>query len=234
MHYDQEMKNTGVFSTKSKKSHSPARALIYQVIPKSRTVKSVKAATMKEEPTRIVFEAEKKNVYFRPKRVKDVCLVEPNEINELINLTRIRRKIGSNLNSPQKIPAKIFKFSEDKKKFVNFKDFDKGDKISRDFFQLIKSGRTMELRELIMKDSSLVKITDSVGMNGLHWAAKRNRRDIANLLISYECDVGLKDIFGRTPMDVAKKAQSPEIIHLISNQNMKNEFRISLKNGLDL
>jgi hypothetical protein len=219
--------------SKFNKSHSPARALIYQEVLKSSTLKRIKRKSVKNESKELSLESETKveglKIYFRPKMFNDAFLVEPNEINQLINLTRIRRNTTKALIGKKKKDEKVARFEGERKKLVKFQQFYGNSNTSLKYFQVVKAGNAKELRELLSKDSGLVQLTESVGMTGLHWAAKRNQMKIANILISYGCPISTKDIFGRTALDIAKKFNYPELIHLFSSQTMKNEMRDSLK-----
>lgn len=67
------------------------------------------------------------------------------------------------------------------------------------------------IHELISKDLNAVKELDEFGQSALHWAAKSDRDDIANILISNGADKDLKDEEGWAPLYVACVANSTKV-----------------------
>jgi ankyrin repeat protein len=58
---------------------------------------------------------------------------------------------------------------------------------------------------MLHKDKYLVFEFDNVGETGLHWAAKRNKKDVIKLLLDNCAKVNYRDMGGRTALFLAAK-----------------------------
>ncbi|KAL4454034.1 hypothetical protein ABPG73_009833 [Tetrahymena malaccensis] len=72
--------------------------------------------------------------------------------------------------------------------------------IAEDFFAAVKSNEIQKVQQFLMKDKYLVYQFDNTLQTPLHWAAKRGFLQIAEMLISKNCDIDSRDELGRTPL----------------------------------
>jgi ankyrin repeat protein len=68
---------------------------------------------------------------------------------------------------------------------------------------------------LLNADPGLIARRDERGETPLHWAAKSNSMDVAELLISKGADVNAEDKYGNTPLFVAAKSNSRDVVELL-------------------
>ena len=82
------------------------------------------------------------------------------------------------------------------------KPFNKGP-FARDrshyFFEVIKCGDFLEVRNCLALDPLLVLDYDNIGMTGLHWAVKKGFEMIVDLLVENHADADASDMLNRTP-----------------------------------
>jgi len=72
-----------------------------------------------------------------------------------------------------------------------------------DVFDAAAVGRTRGLEELLEADAGLVHARAGAGSTPLHFAARFDQRDAAELLLEYGADAAARDGDGRTPVEVA-------------------------------
>lgn len=65
---------------------------------------------------------------------------------------------------------------------------------------------------MLNKNRWLAHVHDHANETGLHYCAKRNRAEIANLLIKSGAYVDMPDSAGRTPLYIAATANSVETV----------------------
>lgn len=98
-------------------------------------------------------------------------------------------------------------------------------KISTDFFALIKKGDKKAMKELYKENKYLGFDVDTNGMTALHHACKRSDYDMAKLIMDNKCDVDKIDFFRKPPLYYALRIGDAEISKLlISNRaDVKND-----------
>ncbi len=68
---------------------------------------------------------------------------------------------------------------------------------------------------LLNADPGLIARRDEQGETPLHWTAKSNSRDVAELLITKGADINAEDKSGNTPMSVAAQSNSRDVVELL-------------------
>jgi ankyrin repeat protein len=68
---------------------------------------------------------------------------------------------------------------------------------------------------LLKADPNLIARRDERGETPLHWAAKSNSRDVAELLIAKGADVNAEDKYGNTPLFAAVESNSRDVVELL-------------------
>ena len=58
---------------------------------------------------------------------------------------------------------------------------------------------------MLKRERYLVYDYDNVNQTALHWAAKRNKADVINILIDYGVKINQRDLGGRTALHLASK-----------------------------
>ena len=71
--------------------------------------------------------------------------------------------------------------------------------LSHYFFDSVKYGDFLEVRNCLTLDPMLVLDYDNIGMTGLHWAAKKGFDGIVELLLDANANVEAEDMLKRTP-----------------------------------
>lgn len=222
------------FTSKSrKKSYSPARKITLVELPKAESIIRMKRykETVDKKPSNPIctpmYNASKATI-FRPKLIREVFLVEPSEINRLMETTRrLRSANQDNLRLDHTKLLKIYnnKLRETPKKLQIFVDQPKDRNLkTENFFKLIKNNSLPVVKKILFKNPDIAKETDGLGMTGLHWAIKRNLLQMARLLISSNCPIDSKDILGRTVQDMLKDSSDSEMHYLISEAILKNQI----------
>lgn len=67
-----------------------------------------------------------------------------------------------------------------------------------------KEGKMGACEILLEHDTHLINTVDDLGQTPLHYAAKRERHDVAHLLLNYNADANATDTLGRIPLNFAK------------------------------
>eukprot|EP00359_Climacostomum_virens_P004563 CAMPEP_0204901360 /NCGR_PEP_ID=MMETSP1397-20131031/3041_1 /ASSEMBLY_ACC=CAM_ASM_000891 /TAXON_ID=49980 /ORGANISM="Climacostomum Climacostomum virens, Strain Stock W-24" /LENGTH=319 /DNA_ID=CAMNT_0052069717 /DNA_START=73 /DNA_END=1032 /DNA_ORIENTATION=+ len=83
---------------------------------------------------------------------------------------------------------------------------------AREFIQTAKSGKVNEVISLLTKNKKLIHSKDSLNCTALHWAVKRNNLELIRILMQEGADCEEKDISGRSPMSIAVKQDSADIL----------------------
>lgn len=99
------------------------------------------------------------------------------------------------------------------------------------FFDCVKVGDFVEVRNCLMLDPLLVLDFDNIGMTALHWAAKKGNEIIADMLIENHANVLAEDMLKRTPEYFATVSKNKYIlasIAKIKSQNMRAKKLIRL------
>ncbi|EAR82583.2 ankyrin domain protein (macronuclear) [Tetrahymena thermophila SB210] len=104
--------------------------------------------------------------------------------------------------------------------------------IAEDFFTAVKSNEIQKVQQYLIKDKYLVYQFDSTLQTPLHWAAKRGFLQIAEMLISKNCDVDSRDELGRTPLYFAYREGHNQMGKLLLLQ--KASPWSNKKNNIDL
>eukprot|EP01017_Pseudomicrothorax_dubius_P010822 TRINITY_DN13922_c0_g1_i1.p1 TRINITY_DN13922_c0_g1~~TRINITY_DN13922_c0_g1_i1.p1 ORF type:complete len:149 (-),score=29.81 TRINITY_DN13922_c0_g1_i1:35-481(-) len=97
-------------------------------------------------------------------------------------------------------------------------------KEGEDLFKIIKSGNSNHLRLFLNKNQKIVPeiidSRDSVEETPMHWAAKRGKIELIQILCLYGASLDLEDITGRTPIMVAqanRQGKAADLIKAILN-----------------
>ena len=77
---------------------------------------------------------------------------------------------------------------------------------------------------MLKQDPELADDCDVLGRNALHWAAKRELKDMVELLLIFDADGTRKDIFGISPEEAARRNGNMQIAHMIEG-NRNKEFQ---------
>ena len=86
-----------------------------------------------------------------------------------------------------------------------------------EFIAAVKAGHAGDVEELLEANRWLVDVHNNAEETGLHWCAKRNRPEIANVLIKSGACENMRDSAGRTPLYVAANTNSVEaVVALVS------------------
>ena len=84
-------------------------------------------------------------------------------------------------------------------------------------FKAVQLGDIDHIESVIKLDPRLLVVKDERGWTPLHYAARWNRVDSANLLLNYGAELKLRDFSGRTPLDLAKEYESQEMVSYLEN-----------------
>lgn len=213
-------------------SFSPARKIVIEEVPKANS--TIKIRKYKHLPqtkpstpqSNSVLYTPKKDL-FRPLLIRELFLVEPSEINKLMQTSKQIRV--TNLKKPDFSQSKAFRSynrlrESPRKMTVLVKVPKERDSRTENFFRLIKSNHLEGVKKLIKLNPNIVNETDGMGMNGLHWAIKRDLFQMAKILIDSKSSIVSTDILGRTAQDLAKSSSDPEMKHLISEALLKHNL----------
>eukprot|EP00192_Tetraselmis_astigmatica_P009507 CAMPEP_0117688726 /NCGR_PEP_ID=MMETSP0804-20121206/24017_1 /TAXON_ID=1074897 /ORGANISM="Tetraselmis astigmatica, Strain CCMP880" /LENGTH=935 /DNA_ID=CAMNT_0005501265 /DNA_START=422 /DNA_END=3230 /DNA_ORIENTATION=+ len=74
---------------------------------------------------------------------------------------------------------------------------------SRTLFKAARQGRLDAVERLLLADRSAVRLRDEGGRTALHWAARKNRSEVASLLLSSGADPNARDAEEMTPLHLA-------------------------------
>ncbi len=109
-----------------------------------------------------------------------------------------------------------------------------------DLFDLVKAGRTEEVRIIVESDPSLVDAVDDLGYTALNWAATRGHWDILSLLLDTDADVDHIGGDGGTVLHRAAHHDRPDMVGLliergadisIQNQWGRTPLHVSIRRG---
>lgn len=98
---------------------------------------------------------------------------------------------------------------------------------AKEFIGVAKGGNANEVLSLLTKNRKLIEATDSLNCTALHWAVKRNHLEVAKILIHEGSNLEVKDISGRTPIEIAANKGYKELV-----QEMMKPSQISKKERL--
>jgi ankyrin repeat protein len=87
--------------------------------------------------------------------------------------------------------------------------------------QLVRDGDAFAVRRLLSADASLVRVTDECLKTPLHWAAEKNRYEIAEMLLGAGADLEAKTSWGATPFDWAATMGSARVADLLLARGAK-------------
>lgn len=234
--------STTFFSVyKLKKSHSPARKIFLEETVQNTSLLSLSRLrsrkaihlSLKQKNLSSLSTPQNKAVssqVFRPKLIREAFLVEPSDYNKMKrqgqNLANRSTGSISKPKQPSKLNRLISQFSENKWKKIDFFKSKPSicEEISKKYFQCIRSNNYLELESLLKGSPNLISECDSLGMNGLHWAAKRNNVRLAKVLSNFKVNIYSKDCLGRTASDIAIKWKSYEFLEYFSEISTKVEL----------
>jgi hypothetical protein len=161
--------------------------------------------------------------YFSFHNRKEIFLFKPPPlkfrlIREISLKPCIQNSKSSESISTQFEPKKDFNqiLQNRKKKLDQIENHLKRDENELNFFKYVKNNNENDLNMLLITNPELVNSIDSLGMTGLHWAAKRNFAEIGKILISFSADVLRRDMLNRNCRDIAKKSKSREFLKMIA------------------
>ena len=88
------------------------------------------------------------------------------------------------------------------------------------FFAAVEDGDAAVVRRMLRQEPRLCTITEEAAnkWKPLHYAAKRNRKDVAKLLIGYKADVDAANWYTMTPLHVAARYGSKDVAELLVYQ----------------
>jgi ankyrin repeat protein len=76
-------------------------------------------------------------------------------------------------------------------------------------------GDVNTVRSLLASDKSLVFDKDNYNTTPLHWAAQKNHKEIAELLLANGADVNALNLYGDTPLHFAASAGSYDVAKVL-------------------
>jgi ankyrin repeat protein len=83
-------------------------------------------------------------------------------------------------------------------------------------------GDLNKVRELLMRDTTLVNAKDAHHKTPLHLAAENGHIGIVELLIRHSADLSARDQFNFTALDGALKAGHAELAELLRSRGVEN------------
>ncbi|CAK85745.1 unnamed protein product (macronuclear) [Paramecium tetraurelia] len=83
-------------------------------------------------------------------------------------------------------------------------------------FDAIINNDSFTVNKLLMENKSLINIRNRIQETPLHLACKRNLKEIVELLLRFQADESLKDLWGQTPRQLALKLRHLEILKVLS------------------
>lgn len=217
---------------KHKKSYSPARMIIVdETQPKPvqslQSLKSRKSlmSVPSLHPEQLSNARSSPKVYFSVKHRPEIYLFEPPILNKQLikKSNRFKDRRGKKgffgFDSPAKPSRQLTRMLEENQNLLKvIEKHENSRKLETEvkFFSFVKNNYFEELEMLLVKHPNLVFSCDSIGMTGLHWAAKRNLTVISKILIKYGSDIQKKDILNRSSLDIARKRDHTDLVHTFS------------------
>lgn len=94
----------------------------------------------------------------------------------------------------------------------------------KNLFDWIRDGDLQKIKTI--PTQVLATTTDKDGMNALHWAADRDRKDLVEYLLSLNVlDVNAQDSCGSTPLHLAAIAENSLIIQLLLDHSALKDIQ---------
>eukprot|EP01017_Pseudomicrothorax_dubius_P023002 TRINITY_DN24732_c0_g1_i2.p1 TRINITY_DN24732_c0_g1~~TRINITY_DN24732_c0_g1_i2.p1 ORF type:complete len:183 (+),score=39.99 TRINITY_DN24732_c0_g1_i2:81-629(+) len=91
--------------------------------------------------------------------------------------------------------------------------------LSKELFRLVKEGNASKLQKFLFQHRAMIgrviDARDATQETAMHWAAKRGRKDIVELLFVFGATLDLKDLGGRTPADLADMIKADKVEEFI-------------------
>ena len=220
-----------------KKSHSPARKIVFEDFPKSTKflsltrLKSRKSLNLikkvNQSPcTNTSDKSGSSCQVFKPKMIREAFLFEPTDYNKMLqSRSKLLHKSTDTPSTPNKIINLLSQYANSNwKKIDYFKTPTSSEQNYKKYFRCIKDNNPSDLVKLLKASPQLVMECDSLGMNGLHWAAKRNYPALAAILAEYRINIYAKDFLGRTAPDLAIKYKNFEFLECFSEISTRIEL----------
>jgi len=141
-----------------------------------------------------------------------------------LKLAKKQENSKQNENIEQKTMDAAFGVQDFSKNFEGNCNLD--DKIISKFFVAVKSNDLKEVEEILKQypNSNLINSRDSIGQTALHWAAKRDFAELAELLIENKANIESFDLVGKTPIMLAARGQRVEVLKLLMRKKA-NPYR---------
>jgi len=84
-----------------------------------------------------------------------------------------------------------------------------------EFLFNVKEGKVAVVQEMLKKNPDLVLTRDGRNLTALHWAVKRRRLKLVEMLCRSGADICAQDMVGRMPTDIAKRFNEPMIEQIL-------------------
>ncbi|CAD8184715.1 unnamed protein product [Paramecium pentaurelia] len=114
-------------------------------------------------------------------------------------------------------PDKIKLISQQLHK-LNIKLIKRPNEQENQLFDAIINNDSFIVNKLLMENKNLINIRNRIQETPLHLACKRNLKEIVELLLKYQADESLKDLWGQTPRQLALKLRHLDILKILSYQ----------------
>ena len=81
----------------------------------------------------------------------------------------------------------------------------------------MKTGQNYYVYKQLTHYPNLINVIDSMGKTPLHWAVTREHDEMVNILLHFNPNITAKDLFKRTPLDIAKTLDNSTIAKVLED-----------------